>query len=140
MGVVTLANLAEVSKERPSCLVGYWLDKNGFNTPDHFGVVDLFDIEGENSDKILDLLQANTEYSFGTEVREFLASVQSHQDHHEHLESYLSTKVCLPRFQRNKRVVGRDYETTKIQRGTEKVAGTPAILSLCETQEQEKVH
>ena len=71
------------SKELPSCLVGYWLDKNGFNTPEHFGVDDLFDLEGENSDKILDLLQSHTEYSFGTEVREFLKSVQSHQDHYE---------------------------------------------------------
>jgi len=71
------------SKERPSCLVGYWLDKNNFNTPEHFGVDDLFEIEGESSEKILDLLQANTEYSFGTDVREFLASAQSHQDHYK---------------------------------------------------------
>ena len=87
------------NKERPSCLVGYWLDKNGFNTPDHFGVVDLFDIEGENSDKILDLLQANTEYSFGTEVREFLASVQSHQDHHNTWR--VSFNKSLSNFQRS---------------------------------------
>jgi len=54
------------------------------------------------------------------------------------LGEYLSTKVCLT-F--NGQASGwTDYETTKIQRGTEKVAGTPAILSLCETQEQEKVH
>ena len=90
------------NKERPSCLVGYWLDKNGFNTPEHFGVEDLFDIEGESSEKILDLLQANTEYSFGTEVREFLSSAQSHQDHYETWK--LSYNKSLPRFMEHERL------------------------------------
>ena len=43
VGVVTLVNLVSGNKERPSCLVGYWLDKNNFNTPAQFGVDDLFD-------------------------------------------------------------------------------------------------
>ena len=90
------------NKERPSCLVGYWLDKNGFNTPEHFGVDDLFELEGESSDKILDLLQSNTEYSFGTEVREFLASAQSHQDHYETWK--LSYNKSLPRFMEHERL------------------------------------
>lgn len=90
------------NKERPSCLVGYWLDKNGFNTPEHFGVEDLFEIEGESSEKVLDLLQANTEYSFGTEVREFLSSAQSHQDHYETWK--LSYNKSLPRFMEHERL------------------------------------
>ena len=90
------------NKERPSCLVGYWLDKNNFNTPAQFGVDDLFELEGENSDKILDLLQSHTEYSFGTEVREFLASAQSHQDHYETWK--LSYNKSLPRFMEHERL------------------------------------
>ena len=91
------------NKERPSCLVGYWLDKNNFNTPAQFGVDDLFELEGENSDKILDLLQSHTEYSFGTEVREFLSSAQSHQDHYKTWKD--SYNDSLPQFMSQERLV-----------------------------------
>jgi len=90
------------NKERPSCVVGYWLDKNNLNTPADFGVDDLFEIEGESSDKILDLLQANTEYSFGTEVREFLSSAQSHQDHYKTWKD--SYNESLPSFLASERL------------------------------------
>jgi len=90
------------NKERPSCVVGYWLDKNNLNTPADFGVDDLFEIEGESSDKILDLVQANTEYSFGTEVREFLSSAQSHQDHYKTWKD--SYNESLPSFLASERL------------------------------------
>jgi hypothetical protein len=62
------------------CLIGTYLEYKGWTTPDIFGVDEMWEIEDENVDSVLDKIQASTEFSFGMDVREFLGQTQSRQD------------------------------------------------------------
>ena len=62
------------------CLIGTYFESKGWTTPDMFGVDQMWEIEDENVDEVLDKIQASTEFSFGMEVRDFLTQTQSRQD------------------------------------------------------------